>query len=1834
MSNYSDNLSSIRKVRDARDKARDELYKMQIRYFALTREQKKFDQKELVSDDIVARNIIAVRKNIAGMKDQLNDIEAQLREIQIASDRLTEWGRGRDALMADMNELHDQISSIDKELSDRNISPNKKFELEAQKKALLDRIATEQREIKKLNGEIDALARELPSLKEKQGSLAQQKKRLEQQIGALQKKLNALIEQGQTFHPDKTDELNSSKSAIIEQTSQLDRSNKAVQASIGSLFADLVPQELIEQLNDRVPIMLFPVRMETKYKITDAAKQLWVRIYPDDIAVVTHEMLLTSTEMDAGQAHWKALWQAKDDNAKKQPSWSLLEKQCGVNRAAWVALQTKPLNWNNSESLGSENELEFPVVDLTKPAAWTQAPHTRTMPDKFVLLGFRKGELTFSKIGNQVNDIVVMGPAPLADEDKPSITRDAQDKRLQYSDDFKWMVDFDLALQSGLGLVITDKDLKSGSVIDGFDQLVVIGLKLSCDENDGKKLLEDLLDNHNYSREGLSLIKQGTPTNNTEEKDAGYSKKGSLAGISDHIEKGDYLFEYSNDKRSATDGQRLAEYLGIEYRPLRLVSNSQLKEYVEAVAMNKALYASTLGYFVHSMLNEVFTDSAILELRDHFTNYVAGRGPIAAIRVGNQPYGIIPTSAFSKWKYPARAAGVEAPLSLAVATFGDSFLNQLYKFILYLESEWEKLVPQLSFIHREGDAGANLISVLGLNPTSVEFFQRVGYSFDYLKNLEAFSWGGKYFGDVFKTVLDQIYVKQIMRNFGYRDTEDDGASKPVPLLLQLVFQHYHTRLDNNNLIDGQPTSEDSLIKPYDAKNHLNYIDWLIANVSDPTNLENQDFGGATPPNSLLYMLLKNSLLVETSHSLVNYFQKNNIAASELIRSRKFMNMSTSPSVSPWEVFQAPANKVVASETVDRPLFEYIHSPHFAGPAGTGIIENLDEFKWALTVLKDMSTASLERAMTEHLDTLTYRLDAWQTSLFDLRLQEQRNILSGNSDRAKGIYLGAYGYLENVKPSVNKREKVSEQVLPKGLQEDNDNLYREANNGGYVHAPSLNHATAAAILRCGYLTHANAIEKEMLSINLSSERVRRAKYLVDGIRNGQTLEVLLGYQFERGLHDWSTRPVSPVILNQLIPFFQQAFPIKKTKVPQEGKVTGPEEVINDYHVVNGLLLSQVTADFPYGIADFPALSVDQINAIKTEKDNIMNTLDALRDLLTSESAYQLALGNFDRAAAVMQAISDSHMPPDIQVIDSARGTDLAFTNRVGVHFDSGLTSNPWPGIPMTEKANTEPGMNSWMGTLLGDPSNIQCLVKAVDKDGNVLTRADLTEIEDIVSLQDLQIQPIDFIYLIRNKLEESGTSELEGRFRYFFAKKNSVTDDTIVKIEFTQVDPAGDSTIKSLAEILPFADYIRNIVSGSRPLKARDYDSSSKKVTVSADNPDNINVPELQARLQKMFTNFNALMSQLQTAVADAITIKTEPVVNTLRDQLKVIADAGMVYAFPQSAVGVDQKQIDVLTTQGQSVLKRYESLLVNLLNAPPKAVDIDTKLAQILKDTTMNVGQKVNLLTEMIKGVVGDYTTIKVEQKVNLLTEMIKAVLGDDYVILPKFNFNDAVEITQVYNSRNNLLEYSTNTLKIPLAVNEWLHGVSLVRPKMHTLELIRMLNDTFNIISFQLEPIQMPYRDKASWLAVEYPPDTTIDHDTVSFISHNPQGFDPSKDQCGLLIDEWVEVIPKKEEVTGISFNYNQPNSVPPQALLLAVTPEETGNWKWENLVDTVLDTFDRARRRAVEPDLLDQQNGISTLLPALMSEFSTSKNGISLDYSLNIQFVLKEVMKLHKGG
>ena len=118
----------------------------------------------------------------------------------------------------------------------------------------------------------------------------------------------------------------------------------------------------------------------------------------------------------------------------------------------------------------------------------------------------------------------------------------------------------------------------------------------------------------------------------------------------------------------------------------------------------------------------------------------------------------------------------------------------------------------------------------------------------------------------------------------------------------------------------------------------------------------------------------------------------------------------------------------------------------------------------------------------------YRVDAWITSLASARLAEAR------MKRPTGLQVGGFGWLVNLAPREGRASQ------------------------GHIHAPSLDHAVTAAVLRSGWSAFGTAQEGSPLAVNLSSGRIRAAKTLVEGVRSGQDFGRLLGARFERRLHD--------------------------------------------------------------------------------------------------------------------------------------------------------------------------------------------------------------------------------------------------------------------------------------------------------------------------------------------------------------------------------------------------------------------------------------------------------------------------------------------------------------------------------------------------------------------------------------------------------------------------------------------------------------------------------------------------------------------------------------------
>jgi hypothetical protein len=94
-------------------------------------------------------------------------------------------------------------------------------------------------------------------------------------------------------------ELRQVREQLSRASSDLAARDRDLTLSLDGLATLGDPTGLIERWDDRIPILLLPVRVETRFMPVAGPKELWVRMFPDDIAVHTHEVEASADEESA-----------------------------------------------------------------------------------------------------------------------------------------------------------------------------------------------------------------------------------------------------------------------------------------------------------------------------------------------------------------------------------------------------------------------------------------------------------------------------------------------------------------------------------------------------------------------------------------------------------------------------------------------------------------------------------------------------------------------------------------------------------------------------------------------------------------------------------------------------------------------------------------------------------------------------------------------------------------------------------------------------------------------------------------------------------------------------------------------------------------------------------------------------------------------------------------------------------------------------------------------------------------------------------------------------------------------------------------------------------------------------------------------------------------------------------------------------------------------------------------------------------------------------------------------------------------------------------------------
>lgn len=1817
---------------------------------------------------------------------------------------------------------------------------------------------------------------------------------------------------------------------------------------------DINPDREIELLSTNLPSLATVIGSYTY------SYELWVRIYPDDIFVHSHEEAVTQGEMDDAKAFWNEWWAAKGDSGLQLGAWRALEATYGAERSAYLIRAFEPTNlgaYENSnatvlikdldnvnsfiESLSNVDlkkvdkpesyfallnekvstinrfaaanttpseyqkfKLEVAVSNAKskldelqkslnksgnknlsslqaqtqknigtligtisgsaptaqaygnsspvfpnwpseniKDTSWTEAPRAYVLPDYFVALAINDGsdnsnteyahDFKYVVAGKDITQGLQLGINPNA---ASNAFRHDTLGNLIVDPGIKWMVDYNQALLDGMAITIT---VDKADYDKGFDKLLVLGARtknLNNSElpdavgvkNGSKNLIKQLLRNHQYAAEGgMSIIRQGTPTNNTDSKDAGFHNEPSSQETSFTNYASDPLYvPVADDSPNVfnidkTDGQWLAEALGLENDFFKHLPNANLTQVGNSLAMNRALWSGTLGYYMEEMFDTAVSMDTVNRTRDFFTNFVLARGIVPSIRVGNQPYGILPVTAIHRIENPdtetiynnlhvhvktaidsgqfdslaalsylstSSQRGTNFPHGYTLLTvpqdrhYLSEYLNRTFKtkrnyLTTTFYKEWRKIANlKVDFIGKDngGDPQAMFMNILGLHATAEEYYHRyaVNISPSYL-NIPEENNQYSYFSDTNISRQSLITLKNKQKrlkdqlkaliSFNDASTFNNIFAKPfwtgdfvMPTndldsvrMFEMRYIQEHFQLNGPEVTEKAKklSEEKKLAEYFTATSSQEYIRWMqsaptLADIfRGPADLDE------LPSRSLLFILLRQSYLLTyrtaVSDFLMNHFillpeDRIALGAQESLmvtrfRSELMQNYANPTPINKWsltlkpflEVFENPMsndyffknnihdyvinyNRGVATHSFDTLIGPTISDP-LSGkftqnpvlgevirkPGTNGGLDSLVaqerffpiQMEKALDNLQQASTAELQRLMTEHLDLCSYRLDAWLTGMVNERLFEGRKgwyadplvAPTAPNSLSDGSYLGAYGWLTGVKRGPNKT-LVNNSDVPSNLMETGK-IYFNKDNQGYIHAPSIDHALAAAILRAGYISENDESDvNNRFAVNLSSERVRLALSILEGVQNGQELGALLGYIFERYLHEQGEN--GSLEMDQYIYPLRRRFPLVP-QVSPDTTVQDPEITLN--HVVNGVELlnavrtkmanaiagaegkslyevlsvipgNDLDAQNLYGLGSnigLPNVGTLEMLAILAAIDRIANAIDAVGDVAMAEGVYQVVRGNFDRASAAMESLADGKKPMDPQVIKTPRtGTSITHRFLVQVPISTATATTP--------RSQIEPTINEWLASALPSMSEIKCLATYLDASQN--------PVEQTITADSLLLAPIDLLFFLDKTLPDAG-SELEQRIAFLI---KAASNDPITDLQISIKERGGNwnATDYTFYELMPQIEALSRIVKSGRPATAQDYVLPGE--TIAEINPHGYAVSELEQRLNTCLAQLSDLLTDLEAANFQLLSLTDQ------REKLLLAANFNVGNNLP--ADPSDTAQLDEKALAAHTILSERYNLVVASLGAPS--------------------------------------TGMGAEEVVKRLLDCFSAIFGEEAIVYPQFTLANQTPIAaQLDSARQDTLVPPTN----PFAMDQWLLSIARVRKSIESFENALLFSGQPGFKDTPIKPLQFPVTVDADgkdyWLGIEYPSTFKPSGDKLSLLLANSQAIaDSGNKHVGIYVDAWTETIPDKEEVTGISFHYDQPNAKPPQNILLAVSPTVATNqqkgWHFSDLIYTLLDTLELAKVRCVEPSQLMADSATVTVAGENPSENGTFIVGI----------------------
>ncbi|MCP4403230.1 MAG: hypothetical protein GY801_38720 [bacterium] len=1163
------------------------------------------------------------------------------------------------------------------------------------------------------------------------------------------------------------------------------------------------------------------------YKLTIETLEIFYRLRPgrltdDEIVRCTaYDEAARGLIQNEGRGLREALGWQDTKNPEIKAAWIAFAKQFGPARARQIAENMLEGNWD----FDNENESEEEPLDILM----NRGMPLPTLPEEISLYTIkdRKVERLVENIAINRDDLLI-APMDLAGS--------------------HWMTDFKQAVEEGMGIIISEP----GEVrqIDRADWLIVVGVNTTADS---RTVLEEILRRNSAAGEA-AILAQDSPTNNTEAVPTQYTELEADAEaylgktrmkISEESSPADPAADISNN---TPDAHRLTHILKLANSTMSEMAGANLTEMTEATAMAALLwtpctwfYRQLWGGFFNRDFPEMSRFLEQLKPGNFFVDHVRARGTLPVIRIGENPYGILPVISLPDWcKNLARNAKVSARDA-----------EKICDLIVRLKNSFLDLSQDLPKVDLASDEEKyeTLLEILRSAPIAKRIEVRA-FNAETPTDLSA---DPKY--------LDCLPVKD------KAETKEARVDTPYPETAYLC-DFSHVNRDDFNPACFRIDKDSPLLKRI-----LNYfLEMVFGEANEPANCEmsgivvDKKTGAALPGATV--SLGGTDMTATTDekgqfvladvpageHSLQVNLGDYHVAKSTHVAFRPFaankVNFGLSPVGKPRGNIDDKRQPIRESGQKSAGTIKGRVADRRSGKAVSGAIVHLAGTGKSVTTDTDGKYTFAAVPAGDHQVTVStggYDTASFSAAVSDAAPAVEVNtglsplVISPGGPVPQGpeipgglnLLAEAAGLLKKVDPDkletllmetldlfshrldawftglansvLEECQRENTQPPPVGVYgwlEKPGKLDFKSVEPEFIQAPSVKQATTAAILRNASMHNGTPDDSGAFQINLSSEQIRKGVWYLEGLRQGHLPGELLGYRLERMIHEESRKSKSPIKETDIFDLRDQ-YPL----ILQETRDETDESTATLTIIDGEKFLQDEETDSKFK------------EKFKEIKGRLNRIKDAAADIAMCEVID--AHDNVARRGGWLDFLDGDSLPPREEFIRSHRTGDVHGTKVL---------------LPIMPPEQLEADASETNPRIIADPILAHfCETLMPDFESKEIV-ACLTDIESCSIRQitflvrELNIHPIDFVI--------GGLEEIKIRIRYYLLscwKENDPTDTTsaspcnilgpfpdfdqsdelLNEVGIDLVPPAGSEDTLSIFNCIDKAKLIRNLIHQNR-----------------------------------------------------------------------------------------------------------------------------------------------------------------------------------------------------------------------------------------------------------------------------------------------------------------------------------------------------------------------------------------------------------------------------------